>query len=605
MPKHKKIPFHKRKTFKYIIISALIFTIIGAYAFFDQEEEEKYEYITTEKMDLVQEISVTGQVKAIESVDLTFETSGRVSEIFVEVGDEVNKGDKLLSLNNSDIYAQITQARASVTGAQAQLTQYQATLESEHAELAEMKKGTRPEEITIAKTEVNNAEIALEDAETNLENTEAKAVVDLNQTYSNALASLLSAVNTAKSALITFSDIQNSHFNDKGTDDIKVQTAKADAIYALFGIANAGDYATIAVSNLTNGVYGEVQGMIANYTEEGVDSAIIDVIYALQEVNIALNSIPINETITSTEKTSLDTEKTSLNSQITLVTSAQQIIAVQQITNSNLISSAQSAINTAVNLVSSAQAQLDLKEAGYTSEQIASKEARIKQVEANIASQNAAISQAWAAVSQYQAILEKTILSAPISGVITRIEAKVGEIVFPSSSTYEIQVPVISLIGEGEFEIETYIPEVDIASVKVGDMAMITLDTYGSDEIFEGYVKSVDPAETMIEGVTTYKTKFLFSESDNRIKSGMTANVDVITAEIGGAIAVPQRTILYKDNEKIVRVLVTEESSEKPGEQIEVMKEVPVTTGIRGVDGFMEITSGINEGDKVVTKVND
>ncbi|MBU0728038.1 efflux RND transporter periplasmic adaptor subunit [Patescibacteria group bacterium] len=605
MPKPKKEKFYKRKSFKYLLGLALIVGAISAYIYFSQTEFEKYEYFVAERTDLTQEISVTGQVKAIESVDLTFETSGRVSDIYAEVGDSVKKGDQLLSLNNSDTYAQISQARAAVTGAQATLAQYQATLESEQAELDEMRKGTRPEEITIAETNVGNAESDLKSAETNLDNAESKAEVDLAQSYSGAVSSLLQAVSTAKGALLTLSDIQAAHFSGSGSDDLKVSTAKADAIQALYNVSNAGSWATISISNLTGGVYSQVQNMISNYTYDEVDQALDDVLLALQEVNIALNAVSIKESLTSTEKTSLDTEKTSVNTQITTLSSKEQTIAVQKIVNANAISVANSAINSAKNLLASAEAQLNLLKAGYTDEQIASKEARIRQVEANMSSQNAVIAQAWAAVSQYQALLNKTILTAPIDGVITRIEAKVGEIVFPSSSTYEVQVPVISLIGEGDFEIETFIPEVDIASVKIGDIARVTLDTYGSDEFFEAYVKSIDPAETLIEGVTTYKTKFLFASSDERIRSGMTANVDVITAEKRDVIGIPQRAIIYKDGNKVVRILVLESDPENPNEETEVLNESIVITGIRGTNGYMEIIEGVNEGDKVITKINN
>jgi len=154
-----------------------------------------------------------------------------------------------------------------------------------------------------------------------------------------------------------------------------------------------------------------------------------------------------------------------------------------------------------------------------------------------------------------------------------------------------INVPVAKVISASGFEVEVNIPEADIAKVKLGDKSKVTLDAYGDDALFEAEVVSIDPAETIIEGVATYKTTLQFSEKDDRIKSGMTANLDILTAERHSVIAIPQRAVITKDGQKTVRLL---------GDNNEVT-EVNVQTGLRGSDGKIEILSGVNEGDKVIT----
>ncbi len=114
--------------------------------------------------------------------------------------------------------------------------------------------------------------------------------------------------------------------------------------------------------------------------------------------------------------------------------------------------------------------------------------------------------------------------------------------------------------------------------------------------MFSGKVIKIDPAETVIEGVATYKTTVQFTQEDPRIKSGMTADIDILTAEKENVIAVPARAVINKNGQKIVRILVGAENT---------IKEVEVQTGIRGSDGNIEIIRGINQGDRVITFIEE
>ncbi len=244
------------------------------------------------------------------------------------------------------------------------------------------------------------------------------------------------------------------------------------------------------------------------------------------------------------------------------------------------ISTARTNVNTAiVNLAASESTliveenQLSLEIAGSTLEQIANQEAKLEQAEAN--------------VKNIEAQLAKTILVAPISGIVTKQDAKTGEIAAAGT-------PIVSIISESQFEIEANIPEADIAKVKVGNQARVTLDAYGSDTYFNVSVVKIDPGETIIEGVATYKTTFQFLQKDERVKSGMTANIDILTDRRENVISIPQRAVLSQNGDKIVKI--------SEGKDI---KEVKVKTGLRGVDGNIEIIEGISEGDKIIVSIKE
>lgn len=132
-------------------------------------------------------------------------------------------------------------------------------------------------------------------------------------------------------------------------------------------------------------------------------------------------------------------------------------------------------------------------------------------------------------------------------------------------------------------------PEADIAKVKIENQAEITLDAYGNDELFVANVIAIDPAETVIDGVSTYKVTLQFSHENGRIKSGMTANINILSDKRENIIAIPQRAVTIKNGDKIVRIV-----------DGEVILDRIVETGLRGSNGNIEIISGISEGDNVI-----
>ena len=240
------------------------------------------------------------------------------------------------------------------------------------------------------------------------------------------------------------------------------------------------------------------------------------------------------------------------------------------------VSAARSEADAARSNITSAEANYDLELAGNTPESIIGQEATVEQAQAN--------------VDAAEANFSKSIIISPIDGVITNVDAKVGQ-------TMQQGVVAISVISYGQYDVEAYIPEADISKIQVGDVATTTLDAYGSDTFFPTSVSKIDPGETVIENVPTYKVTLIFaSSSDNRIRSGMTANLDILTAQKNNVLAVPSRSIYSIDIQRYVNLINTKDMA--------TSTPVQVQTGIRGVDGYVEIISGVKEGDEIVASPN-
>ncbi|HBW56192.1 TPA: hypothetical protein DEF58_03115, partial [Candidatus Azambacteria bacterium] len=121
---------------------------------------------------------------------------------------------------------------------------------------------------------------------------------------------------------------------------------------------------------------------------------------------------------------------------------------------------------------------------------------------ATVASDEASVKSYQAGIKNIESQIAQKVLRSPINGIVTKQDAKTGEI----ATANAILVSVLSSI----YEIEAFIPEVDIAKIKISDSAKVTLDAYGKDVAFDAKVVMINPAETMVEGVATYKTTLRF-----------------------------------------------------------------------------------------------
>ncbi len=229
------------------------------------------------------------------------------------------------------------------------------------------------------------------------------------------------------------------------------------------------------------------------------------------------------------------------------------------------VNSAVDGVTGAETELSAAQSNYDLKLSGNSSQSIAAQAAK---------------------VAQAQALVDQDTLVSPIDGVVTKADPHVGEYVSPGASGFAVQ--------NTSFKIEAYVPEADIAKVAAGDIASSTLDAYGSDTDFPARVIMVDPAETVLQGVPTYKVTLVFVSPDSRIRSGMTANLEILTHERASVLEIPYRAVMDDNGQKSVRLVAADGKS---------YASVPVQVGLKGSDGTIEILSGIKAGDKVVTYV--
>ncbi len=213
-------------------------------------------------------------------------------------------------------------------------------------------------------------------------------------------------------------------------------------------------------------------------------------------------------------------------------------------------------------------------------------------VDGNLAEQSVAqarVAQARASVDAILAQIEKRTIRAPFDGVIANNLLKPGQSTTAGATADSAGSSKITLISENDYEVTLKAPEISVGKLSVGQAVDIRLDAYDKDTVFPGKIVSINPAETIVDGVPVYETKVVFTNISDRIRSGMTANATIVANRRDQVLAIPAAYIHLEKGESFVNVLTSDKKTEKR----------KVTTGLRGSDSMVEITEGLAEGDRV------
>ncbi|MFA7309164.1 MAG: efflux RND transporter periplasmic adaptor subunit [Patescibacteria group bacterium] len=562
--------FQKIKNFiskkRFIILAVIV--VVGGFLFNKSRQVPQYELFTVSReQSLTQEVASTGRVQAANSVDLAFETSGRVEKLNFKVGQKVTAGKTLATLSSADLSAQLSQSQSSVESAQA-------ALQIQQAKLAEVKNGSRPEDITIAQTKLSNAQKSYEDAQQNATSVQNKADLDLDNLYTGIPS-------IAQDAYAKADDALNKQIDEIFSDDTTTNPQLTILVVSAQAKYNAESGRVIAQNAFVD-LKREVDTLPIK--REDQEAALLRIAGKLKVIRDFMTSVgeAVNVAVGLTSTTqniyraNVGTARSQSVAALSAVEGRSQAIANQKVTNINAITAARTALNTAQSTVTLAQNELSLKQAGSLPEQVKAQEGYVAQAAAQVRL-------AQANVRSIQANIAKASIVSPVDGIVSAQDIKVGEI----ASAYK---NVISIVTVAQFEIESNIPEVDIAQVHIGQTATVTLDAYGNNTLFDATITGIDPAETVVNNVTTYKVTFHFNKEDERIKPGMTANISILADKHDKALAIPVRAITKKGSQGVVRVLM-------PDNKVE---ERLVITGLQATNGLVEVVAGVEEGEKVI-----
>lgn len=177
----------------------------------------------------------------------------------------------------------------------------------------------------------------------------------------------------------------------------------------------------------------------------------------------------------------------------------------------------------------------------------------LKGAEASVAASAARVQIAEADVKRSEENLSYAIITSPIDGYITQLNAEVGEIVVVG--TMNNQGTVIMKIADlSEMLVEARLAEVDVSRVKEGQKVGVIINGY-TGRTFDGILQRVALQSRVqtADGTTYFEAEVLLDTKGERVYSGLTANVDIEVEAFDDTLIVPSQAVVDKRVDELPR----------------------------------------------------
>lgn len=577
---------------------------------------------TVARGSVTQAVSVSGSVNAGGTVRMNFQTSGRVAEILVKVGDRVTAGQVLARLDTTNLEGALAQAQANLASAQARYDQTAA--------------GTAGEDVASARLVVENAQRSLDTARRTAESDVATAkqnLAKLTGTYTTARTNFSSLATRARLDAegfgLSIPDLQRQHADilamayalPNSAESRSAQSALAGATAPLTTAANAattllqdatseylaataalvaslsGFDVALAAGADTNGPIGSYQSTLIAY-----QSSTSRLSSAIEVVSGQLSGVPgnINSALAAVNgpSTSGNTSYDSLRQGLRFLTD--RVIAVQQpaASSKSRLTQAGSTLATVTDavtsgLVNATQAITTAQDKGANS--IANAESSLASAQASfaktvtgpkpadLASAYASVSSAQVAVETAQNNLANATLRAPVPGVVATLTGQAGE-----ASSGTATNPFLSIANITSLQLHGTVGEGDVAKLRLGQVATVTVDAVGTATRMTGKVTLIDPVATIQQGVPVYGVDVAVDVPDAAVRPGMSGTANVILASRTNVLTVPNLAIRTTGGRRGVQVM-------REGKAVDAQVVLGIAT-----DTVTEVVSGLEEGELVV-----
>jgi HlyD family secretion protein len=168
--------------------------------------------------------------------------------------------------------------------------------------------------------------------------------------------------------------------------------------------------------------------------------------------------------------------------------------------------------------------------------------ASLASAEAQVRNGEAVVRQREAQLAAARVDLQRTSITAPVDGIVVKRSIEPGQTVAAS-----LQAPELFVIAKNltDMQVETSIDEADVGRVRVGQKATFTVDAFAGRH-FEGEVRQVRKAATVVSNVVTYIVVISAANPDLTLLPGMTANVRIVTAQKDKTLKAPNAALRFR-----------------------------------------------------------
>ena len=261
---------------------------------------------------------------------------------------------------------------------------------------------------------------------------------------------------------------------------------------------------------------------------------------------------------------------------------------------------------------------------------VTASQAQVEQARASRDKARSNLDQGHAVLRRTQDVLRKTTYTAPIDGVVSYIEVRVGENVVPgiqnAQGSFLMTISDMSVVTT-----EVKVDETDITSVRIGEPADVAIDAVPG-KTFKGHVSEVgelailrSSGQAAMTSTTAntqeardFKVVITLDNPPELVRPGLSATAKIQTAQKRNVLSVPIQALAERTQKELDEaksggssVTLAASNTENAAGQKNTIQGafvvrggkaqfVPVQTGISGVTNI-EVTGGLNEGDLIVT----
>ena len=509
--------------FRKVLIFLVVISLIGSYFIYDyinnDNEKAVFETITTEhiveKTNLTTTVEAASTIIAKEQLQTRFNTSGTVSEIYVSIGDNVEKDQPLAKLINNDSERTLNRAKISlqeaelilqeqtqplsaletasnsqsIITAQSQVLNAQIALDNILAGATNLQKSSMEYDLATAKQQVNNAKITLENlTKSNLEtatniSTQEKAVITASRQLDTTLASL----RVARQNYCTSN--QSSGVDVCGPDDIPLTDIKVEALNNQINNVNA----------ITNNLYSLTTSLLQS-----------DASYKNALDNHKLQKQLLDEAKVSSQE-SLDVAEKRLQNKNDQNTDLLAEPTTEELQQAN-------------NTLDQAQASLTVANARNTEDLAGLSEIDIKQLQFSI-------EKAKITLEEAEETINDLTLKAPFTGTIGSVDIVLGQNVTANTNAF-----ILSNLDS--ISIDMNISETDLPNIKTGQFGIANFNALPEQSyLFE--ISTISFIPEVSQGVVSYPVKANIINRNN-IESLNMENLQPILTSLG--ISTEERT---------------------------------------------------------------